>query len=125
MKLNRFLLVVTIVAVAVILVSIGHLIASIFLYLGTKQRRPGYVRVWLVASMISIVLGFFQILKALLSGPKDTIIIQIFSFGVSVYWWICINDLNEVFINETESQSQTRLNHPRGEDRKYVHRENA
>lgn len=113
-----FISVVKIVGVTVIIVGILYLISSVYLYLGTKQRRPGYVRVWLVASMISIVLSCFQILRGFVA-PDFTIIFQIISFCVSIYWWICIKELNEVFIRERASQDRS-VYQPRDGDRKYA-----
>lgn len=75
---------------------------------------------WLVASMISIVCGVFnQILRAFTLGIENTILIQLISLIISIYWWICIRELNEVFIRE--NVSQIKFTQPRGGEKKHAH----
>lgn len=95
-----------------ILSCIGNLIASVLLIMGTKKRHPGYVFVWLIASMISIVMCF-------VTFTVDFKLTNLISVIISIYWWICIYALYQMFKRE-KSEPQIGMNHPSGGETKYV-----
>lgn len=121
-----------VVLVFLVLSCIGNLIASILLIMGTKkvtnfffkffsftktfffkQRHPGFVFVWLVASMISIVIFF-------ISCTVDFKIQNIFGAALQIYWWICIYALYQMLKAEKSQPVQVGVTHPGAGETKYV-----
>lgn len=77
------------------------------------QRISGFVFAWLVASMVSIVIGFISIFV-------NFDIENLIGICIEIYWWICIYSLYQMLKREKLQPVQIEMSQIGAVQTKYV-----